>query len=139
MTNEMSKLPRWVRNNTDNIELGCHWADLQTAAALLSRTAWMPDGTPSPDHEYPPASLKAVIRKMDAKGRVFVIYLISGNPAGLRRLRYLFMTGCLYVHPRERLVQLDKLIGIYLEAKEVAQTRAQQMNRGQYHVRDSQP
>lgn len=130
LMNELFMLPRWIRDNADNIELGSHWTDLTTAAALLSRTAYMPHGKPLMDHEYPPASLKAIIRKLDASGRVFVIYMIAGDPGELRRRRFLYLGGCLFVHPLERLAAIDKLVGIYLEAKEVAASFGRQTDRG---------
>jgi hypothetical protein len=135
---EMLRLPRWVQDNADSIELGSHWTDMETAAALLSRTSYMPYLTPRVDDIYPPATLKAIIRKLDASGRVFVIYMIGGDPTELRRLRFLYLGGCLYVHPLERIENRDKLVGIYIDAKEAAASFARQTEEGQ-NVRHSQP
>jgi hypothetical protein len=119
---ELSRLPRWFQMNADNIELGCNWSDMLVTAVLLSRTAWKRDGVVDPKHQNRPATLKAVIRKFDASGRVFLIFVIAGRPEKLRRLRLLYCDDQLYAHPMERKAQLNKLLDIYLEAKEKAKT-----------------
>ncbi len=130
LMNEMSRLPRYVRVNADSLELGSNWADVQVAAALLSRTAFMRDTVVQKDRNFPAATLKCVVRKLDVSGKVYVVYMIGGNGKELWDRRWYYCGGALYVHPGDRKIQLKKLMDIYCEAKEAAASLRRQTGTG---------
>ena len=117
----------------ESIELGSSWVDITTCAAMLCRSVWWPadkylrsQTAPAP---IQPCRLGAVRRRIDLlSGNVAVVFTLTGRPgAHLAAIRRWKNSGELHVNPADWPVQLDRVVGVYLDAKEAGRAKLRDM------------
>jgi hypothetical protein len=136
LISELCEQPRHREKFPDCLEFGCSWVDLTHAAVLLSPCVWYParsiaDSTFAGGQYIKARELKYVRRLMGKDGRVFVKYAIDGNGEELHELFRQFLITQLRIDRRTNSYQqtVDRLIGIYLDAKEDSRKRLQTLSR----------
>ena len=124
--NELSGLHPYFEVCPNAIVLGSWWFDIMTAAVLMSRCVWFPmqsvmAGTYTGGIEVPANRLVCAGKFIGKTGNVFIKYTIGGRPGNeLQELVRAFIRTQLRPNNAERLMAADKLVEIYLEAKEAS-------------------
>lgn len=121
----------WFQMNPNGIEV----SNPHVAAALLCRSQyWGNSGEArrvGPQGEFPPAAIKALdVRFHPKKNKLYVIFIIQGDPAELRIRRARFHAGELFIEKPEWRKHFQEVTNIVSEKKEKATKRMRELIAG---------
>lgn len=137
LISELCDLPRHFEVFPDCVEFGSSWVDITHAAVLMSPCVWYPassvlDSSYTGGRPVPAHGLKYIRRLIGKDGRVFVKFAI-GNEGDkgtqLQEMFRQFLGTQIRIDRRSNAygMAIDKLVGIYLEAREVSRKTMRDM------------